>query len=254
MMPRIAALLMALLLAAPAMAQDQDQSKDPLVEAARINARLAMEYIKRDQLAVARDKVERALALNPHDLTVQLAAGLVYERLLDKKRAEKHFRLALRADAASPEAQNALGAFLCRNGEFAKGEAMFLKAAGNPLYRTPEVAYTNAGVCARSANSLERAEKYLRQALTVRSIYPETFVQLAGVLHERGNHLQARAFIERFLAAAPATADVLLLGHQIEMALNDRTAAAAFSERLHKEFPESVQVRVLDDIERRNPG
>lgn len=252
MIPRIAAFLMALLLAAAAPAQEA--SPDPIVEAARINARLAMEYMKRDQLSVARDKIERALALNPRDLTVQLAAGLVYERLLDTKRAEKHFRLALRADADSPEAQNALGAFQCRNGEFAKGEAMFLKAAGNPLYRTPEVAYTNAGVCARSAAAPERAEKYLRQALTVRSVYPETFVQLAGVLHDRGNHLQARAFIERFLAAAPATPDVLLLGHQIEMALNDRAAAAAFGERLRKEFPESVQLRVLDDIERRNPG
>jgi type IV pilus assembly protein PilF len=251
MIPRIAAFLMALLLAAAAPAQDT--SPDPLIEAARINARLAMEYMKRDQLSVARDKVERALALNPRDLIVQLAAGLVYERLLDTKRAEKHFRLALRADADSPEAQNALGAFLCRHREFAKGEAMFLKAAGNPLYRTPEVAYTNAGVCARSAAAPERAEKYLRQALTVRTIYPETFLQLAGVLHDRGNHLQARAFIERFLAVEPATPDVLLLGHQIEMALNDRAAAAGFGERLRKEFPDSVQLRVLDDIQSRNP-
>ena len=247
---RIAAIAVAVLLAVPAAAQDV--SPDPIVEAARINARLAMEYLKRDQLAVARDKAERALALNPHDQTVQLSAGLVYERLLDTKRAEKHFQLALRADAKSPEAQNAFGAFLCRNKEFAKGEAMFLKAAGNPLYRTPEVAYTNAGVCARSAAAPERAEKYLRQALAVHAVYPETFLQLAGVLHDRGNHLQARAFVERYLAVAPATADVLLLGHQIESALNDREATRQFSERLHKEFPESVEVRVLDDIERRN--
>jgi type IV pilus assembly protein PilF len=254
MMLRIATFLMALLLAAAVPAQQQDASPNPLIEAARINARLAMEYLKRDQLQVARDKVQRALALSPNDQTVQLAAGLVYERLLDTKRAEKHFRLALRADANSPEAQNALGAFLCRNGEFAKGEAMFLKAAGNPLYRTPEVAYTNAGVCARSAGSLERAESYLRQAVAVHAIYPEAFVQLAGVLHDRGNNLQARAFIERFLDAAPATADALLLGHQIETALNDRAAASAYGERLRREFPDSVQLRVLDDIERRNPG
>ena len=79
-------------------------------------------------------------------------------------------------------------------------------------------------------------------------------MQLAGVTHDRGNNLQARAFIERYLAIAPATPDVLLLGHQIEIALNDRAAASAFGERLCKEFPESVQLRVLDDIERRNPG
>jgi type IV pilus assembly protein PilF len=79
-------------------------------------------------------------------------------------------------------------------------------------------------------------------------------VQLAGVSHDRGNHLQARAFIERFLATAPATADALLLGHQIEKALNDDAAAAAFGERLRKEFPGSVQLRVLDDLERRDKG
>ncbi|MDH4259331.1 MAG: hypothetical protein OEW16_03405, partial [Gammaproteobacteria bacterium] len=60
--------------------------------------------------------------------------------------------------------------------------------------------------------------------------------------------------IERFLAVAPATPDLLLLGREIEMSLNDRAAADQFGERLRREFPESVQLRVLDDIERRNPG
>jgi len=251
MILRLAISLLALLLTAPAPAQE---SVDQATEAARINARLAMEYMKRDQLTVARDRVEKALTLNSRDVTVQLAAGLVYERLQDTKRAEGHFRKALRADADSPEAQNALGAFLCRHKEFDKGEAMFLKAAQNPLYRTPGVAFTNAGVCARSAGEPERAEGYLRQALNASANYSEAFLQLAGVLHDRGNNLQARAFVERYLSAAPATPDVLLLGHQIETALQDREAAAAFGERLRKEFPDSVQLRVLDDIERRNPG
>jgi type IV pilus assembly protein PilF len=254
MTPRIAALVAACLLALPATlaAQSTAEPPDPILEAGRINARLAMEYLKREQLLVAREKVEKALLQNPRDVTVQLAAGLVYERLLDKKRAEKHFRQALRADAGSPEAQNALGAFFCRNRQHAKGEDMFLKAAGNPVYRTPEVAYTNAGVCARSAGRLERAEQYLRQALTLSAGYPETYVQLAGVLHERGNHLQARAFIERYLAVAPVSADVLLLGYQIEAAMKDSAAAEGFAARLRKEFPESPQLRALDDLERRN--
>ena len=249
---RLAAAFAALAFALPAAAQES--GGDPLLEAGRINARLAMEYLKRDQLVVARDKVEKALVQNPRDVTVQLAAGLVYERLLDKKRAERHFRQALRADADSPEAQNALGAFLCRNEEYGRGEDMFLKAARNQLYRTPEVAYTNAGVCARAAGKLDRAEQFLRQALAMRSDYAETHVQLAGVLLERGNHLQARAFIERYLAVARATPDVLLLGWRIETALDDRRAAAAFGERLRKEFPESAQVRALEDLERRNRG
>ncbi|HEX9707433.1 MAG TPA: type IV pilus biogenesis/stability protein PilW [Steroidobacteraceae bacterium] len=254
MTSRFAAIALACVVAATAQAQSQSEGPDPILEAGKINARLAMEYLKRDQLQVAQEKVEKALAQNPKDVNVQLAAGLVYERLHEMKRAEKHFRQAVRSDAASPEAQNALGAFLCRNEEQEKGEEMFLKAARNQIYRTPYVAYTNAGVCARSAGNLERAEQYLRMALASQVDYPETYAQLAGVLHDRGNDLQARAFVERFLAIAPANPDMLLLGHNIEQALKDGDAAAAFSTRLRKEFPNSEQARALADMERRNRG
>jgi type IV pilus assembly protein PilF len=248
------AIALALALLAVPGAGAQTPSPDPMDEAGRINARLAMEYLKRDQLQVAREKIDKALVQNPHDVNVQLSAGIVYERLLDTKKAEKHFRQAAREDPASPEAQNALGAFLCRNKQQVKGEEMFLKAAANPLYRTPFVAYTNAGVCARSAGHLEQAEAYLRQALTSKVDYPETYAQLAGVLHERGSNLQARAFVERYLAVAPATPDMLLLGHNIELALKDTGAAAGFRERLSKEFPDSEQARAAQVLADRNPG
>lgn len=245
-------LLAALFAASPAFAQSESLS--PAEEAGRINARLAMEYLKRDQLQVAQEKIVKALAQSPRDVNVQLSAGLVYERLRDTKQAEKHFRQAVKADPENPEAQNALGAFLCRNGEHRKGEEMFVKAAANPLYRTPFVAFTNAGVCARSSGDLELAERFLRQALTSQVDYPEMYAQLATVLHERGNDLQARAFVGRYLAVAPAAPGILLLGHKVEKALKDDDAAAAFSERLKKEFPESEQARAVDSQAGRNPG
>ncbi len=252
MSARFAALLLSALAATAASAQST--STNPAQEAGRTNARLAMEYLKRDQLQVAQEKVEKALAQYPKDVNVQLSAGLVYERLKNNKQAEKHFRQAVKVAPDSPEAQNALGAFFCRNKQQDKGQEMFLKAAANPLYRTPFVAFTNAGVCARSAGKLDVAERFLRQALTAQVDYPETFAQLAGVLHERGNDLQARAFVGRYLAVAPATPDMLLLGHAVETALKDDGAAASFSERLKKEFPESEQARTVDGAPARNPG
>jgi type IV pilus assembly protein PilF len=248
-----AALLAIAVLAAPA-ALSQAASTDPIAEAGRINARLAMEYLKREQLQVAQEKIEKALAQNPKDVNVQLAAGLVYERLHENRTAEKHFRQAIKISPDSPEAQNALGAYFCRNEQQKKGEEMFLKAAANPLYRTPFVAYTNAGVCARSAGNLEQAERYLRQALTSQVDYPETYAQLAGVLHNRGNNLHARAFVERYLAVAPATPEMLLLGYNIEVAMKDEAAAAAFKARLEKEFPDSEQLRRVEALPARNSG
>ena len=105
MIARAAVLVLTLLAAPPAFAQSEPT--DPTLEAGRINARLAMEYLKRDNLQVAQDKIDKALAQNPKDVNVQLAAGLVYERLHNNKEAEKHFRLALKAAPDSPEAQNA---------------------------------------------------------------------------------------------------------------------------------------------------
>ena len=110
-------------------------------------------------------------------------------------------------------------------------------------------------MCARSAGDLEQAERYLRQALTSQVDYPETYAQLAGVLHDRGNDLQARAFVERYLAVAPATPDMLLLGYNIEVAMKDEAAAAGVPRRgSTKEFPNSEQLRRVDRIPARNSG
>ena len=115
------AIVLACALLAAGAAVAQSQPVDPIEEAGRINARLAMEYLKRGQLQVAQEKIEKALAQNPRDVNVQLSAGLVYERLLETKKAEKHYRQAVRENSESPEALNALAAFLCRNKQQAKG-------------------------------------------------------------------------------------------------------------------------------------
>lgn len=237
-------LLVATLLASTA--SGQAANPPSLEDAARINARLAVEYMRRNEMQVARDKIERALQQNARDITVQLSAGLVYEQLRDARTAEKHYRQALRIQADSPQAQNSLGAFLCRNGNADEGEKMFLAAARNPLYRTPEVAYTNAGVCARGSGRVERAEELLRLALAQRTPYPEALVQMAGVSLERGQPLQARAFLERYLGLARADAPALMLGYRIELAAGDASAAEVFATRLRGEFPDSAEARSFE--------
>jgi len=242
-------LLLVALLAACAPAAAQKSRSETLAEAARVNVRLGVEYLKQGQVAIARETLEKALEPNPRDPSVQFGAGLLYEQLREPAKAERHYRQALRLEPDNPDAQNALGAFLCRNGQAAKGEAAFIEAAENPLYRTPEVAFTNAGVCARQAGRLEQAEGHVRRALAQRAVYPEALIQMAGISFERGNPLQARAFVQRYLDAAPGTAAVLFLGHQVERALGDASAANDYAVRLRTQFPESPEARIVTDLE-----
>ena len=239
-------LILLALVTTPCLAYETPEG-DTAADAARINARLGIEYMKQGQVAIAREKIDKALQQNPRDPGVQMSAGLLYEQLREPKVAERHYRQALKLEPDNPEAQNALGAFLCRNGQAKQGEEVFLEAARNPLYRTPEVAYTNAGVCARRNGRLDKSEEYLRLAVSQRAQYSEALLQMAGVSFERGSFLQARAFLQRYLGMAPASAEVLLLGYQVEKALADAAAADDFAGRLRRQFPNSPEARILDN-------
>jgi type IV pilus assembly protein PilF len=108
---------------------------------------------------------------------------------------------------------------------------------------------TNAGVCIKQQD-LERAETYLRAALRVDSEYAPALVQLADVTYQRGNYLQSRAFLERYMGATPSSAAALWLGVRVENALGDAQAANAYATRLKKEFPEAKETGLLLEQER----
>ena len=126
-MNRILAVLLLFAWVAPPALADQAPAASTTADAARLNARLGVEYMKQGQVAIAREKIDKALQQNPRDPGVQMSAGLLYEQLREPKVAERHYRQALKLEPDNPEAQNALGAFLCRNGEAEDGEAMFLQ-------------------------------------------------------------------------------------------------------------------------------
>ncbi len=222
------------------------QDKVDLKKAAEANAQLALTYLKQGDLAAARDKIEKALKQNPNTAETQMAAGFVYDRLGETRKASDHFERAVKLDRDNADVLNNAAVFLCRKGDRKKGEEYFLRAAKSPLYRTPEVAYSNAGRCARADGRPEEAEKYFRESLAIRPNQPDVLFEMADLLYQTQNNLSARAFLQRYSASSPATADSLLLGYRIESAMGDATAAADYASRLRTEFPASPQARLLD--------
>lgn len=241
------AVLMLLALPGPGAvhAQTRAPSEDPASAAARFNAQLAVEYLKGNNVVAAQEKIEKALQQNAKDPSVHTAAGLVYERLQEPKKADSHYSRALRLDPKNPEMQNNYAVFLCRSGEQARGRKLFEQAATNPRYRTPEIAYANAGVCARSAKDYDAAEKNFRKALALRQTMPDPLMQMADISFERGNALQARGFLQRYFQSSPPTPEALLLGVRVERALGDSAAANVYAAQLQKTFPGSQQAGQL---------
>jgi type IV pilus assembly protein PilF len=239
------ALVVGLLLAAAAAGAAQPAADPPGLTAARFNAQLAVAYLKQNDVTTAREKIDKALAQYAHDSSVQLSAALVYERLQQPDKADRFFAEALRLDPHNPDMLNDYAVFQCRRGRYGDGQKLFEQAARSPTYATPEVAYTNAGVCARTAKDPARAEDYFRRALSSRPDFPDALLQLADLSFERGAALAARGLLDRYFRAAPATPEALYLGVRVERALGDADAAQRYSADLYKHFPDSEQARQL---------
>jgi type IV pilus assembly protein PilF len=214
-------------------------------QAAAINTELAVAYLKQNNLFAARDTIDKALKQNPRTAETQMTAGLVYDQLGEQKKALGFFNEAAKLGKDNPDVLNNVAVYQCRKGDRKRGEELFLKAAASPLYKTPAVAYANAGRCARADGRPKDAEQYFRKALTYRADQPDTLQQLAEVTHELGNNMQSRAFLQRYFAAAPASASMLLLGYRVETALGDAAAAADYSKRLTRDFADSAEVEAL---------
>ena len=245
-MMRTLSMVAGIAVAGLALGADPTDSRQPsMVRAANFNTSLAVAYLKQDDVVEAREKIEKALLQNPSDPVVQGTAGLVFDRLNEPGKADKYFSAALRLAPNDPDVQNNYAVFECRHGKPEQGIKLFERAAKNPSYTTPESAYSNAGVCARQAGNLERAEDLFRKALAIRSDYPDALLQMAEVSLQRDAALAARAFLARYLVLTAPSPQVLMLGVRIERKLGDRDAELRYAEHINHDFPDSDQAREL---------
>jgi type IV pilus assembly protein PilF len=226
-------------------------------KAGQLNKQLGTEYLRKGNLALAKEKLERAEKYNPRDAEVHSVLAVLYERLGIPKEVDEHYKAALRLAPKDPQISNNYAVFLCRNGRTDEGTKRFIEAAQNPLYRTPEVAYSNAGVCLRRAKRYNDAASSFTRALQIRPNSPETAFQYADLELERGDLVKSREIVDKYLGTYDATPDLLVTAVRLTRAQGDRVAEEKYTRRLRVEFPNSQQFRSLNESASatpRNPG
>jgi type IV pilus assembly protein PilF len=222
-------------------------------DASNYNMQLGMAYLNQGDLGLAKEKLDRAVVENPYDPNVHSAMAMLQDRLGHPDQADKEFKTALNLGPRSPEVLNNYAVYLCRTGRTDEGVRSFEEAAHNALYRTPEAAYTNAGVCLRGAKRDTQAALSFQRALQVRPNFAEAAYQLADLDFQRGEVQEARDGVDRFIASFEATPDLLLLGARITRKQGDRLAEEKFARKLRLDFPGSDQARALAELSH-NPG
>lgn len=207
-------------------------------DAAMYNTQLGANYLQRGLLDQAREKLEKAVEQDPGLASAHVYLAVLYEQIDEQKLAGKEYRAAVRLNPRDPFVLNANGGFLCRNDKRREGVKSFLQAAQNPLYQTPAVALTNAGVCAVQIPDYDAADNYFRMALNADAGYREAMLQLADVSMKQEEPMQARAFVERYLGTGPASAGALIIGMEAESQLGNEPGVREYRRQLAEQFPE----------------
>jgi type IV pilus assembly protein PilF len=212
---------------------------------AEIYTNLGVAYMEGGRPDLALSKLQRALQEDPRLPSAHHAMGLLRARLREYDAAESAFKRALELQPKYSEAHNNYGVFLCELKRYDEADRQFKLALGNPLYRTPALAYENAGQCALLAGRTEQAELYFRNALGNNSRLPKSLYQLGRLEFERGNHELAQDYLDRFLKVSEQTPQSLWLGIRLARALGEDDRAASYALLLRARFPDSEENRLL---------
>jgi len=219
---------------------NQDDKK-----AADYNADLGIRYLQKGRLKLANEKLLKALEQNPDSAKSNHYYALLQQRLKQNKKAGFYFSKAAQYAPKDSEIQNNYGQFLCKNNRAAQALKHFAIAINDPLYSTPEYAYTNAGICLRKLNNTAKAEEYFRTALKKRPSYPSALLQMAILYKDKRNYPKAQAFMMRYEGVGRSSPEALQACIDINSKVGLIDKASSCRTALLRLFPSSKEAEQI---------
>ena len=217
--------------------------REPSGDAAEYNYELGRNYLQSEKFELARDRLQRAIEIDPRMAKAYMALGMTYEELDNLRLATDSYEKAVKIAPRDFNIMNSYAVFLCKQQDYKGASRYFDKAASHPENDDAERTLTNAGLCMMQKPDLEAAESFFRKALEHKTTYGEALLQLCLMKFQQQDYMGARAFLQRFRASNRTTAGVLFLAAEIEGRLGNDRGRTEYVNRLLREFPESPEAR-----------
>lgn len=227
-------------------ANQQQQERDDvnLKDRARAHTDLGAVYFQQRQYEVALDEFTAAAKIDPNFGLAYNGLGLVRAALGQDDIAEMNFKKALQIEPNNPVSHNNYGSFLCARNRIDESIAEFLLAVKNPLYATPALAYTNAGICSLRKQNTANAETYFQRALQIDPLLEIAAYQLAAIQFKRHDAAGAKITLQNAMLGQP-TPEMLWLAIQIERVVGAKDDEASYALQLRRQYPNSEQAKLL---------
>lgn len=211
---------------------------------ARAHTELGAAYYQQGKMEIALEEFSHATKADPNYSLAYNGLGLVYAALGQDAEADASFKKSIQLAPGNSESHNNYGSYLCGHNRIDESIVQYLEAVKNPLYATPSIAYTNAGICSARKNDLKSAEMYLQRALQIEPLNHNAALSLAQIQLGRGDAQTAKISLQNALIVGQSP-EVLWEGIKISRALGDKDAESSYALQLRKQFPDSQQTQLL---------
>lgn len=210
---------------------------------------LGLGYLQKGRPDLARERLQKALAINDKDAAANDAMGLLWQAEGEFDLAEEHFRRALKTDSKFTRARHNLGRLHLQMKEFSKAESDLKKASGDRYYDNRVGAYNDLALTYYRQGKVEEAIDAYNQSLRVAPYNAEALVNISTLLFEAQRYEESLRYFDRFDRLVQReqtlhTAHSLWLGIKLVNIQMNTQRAIAFATELKRNFPQSVEYRL----------
>jgi len=225
------------------------QQQDNNQKIAESNVRLGVGYFQQGKVEAALEKIKKALKAAPDYPDAHSSIALIYQQLDEDEKAREHYETALVLQPDNGLIHNNYATLLCKMGKPLDAEPHFLQAINSRGYRTPAQALENLGSCLMRVPDLDKAEKYLRQALQISPKLSGALLQMVRVGIGKKRYMSGRAYLQRYHEVVKVNPQSLMLGIEVENKLGDKKTVMDYKSQLRRDFPDSEETRKLQEEE-----
>ena len=207
---------------------------------ASIRMQLAIGYYQQGQYKVALEEIRQAILVSPDLVDAYAVRALIFMDMGEKQLAEDNFLHALKLAPNNSDVSNNYGWFLCQNGREKQGLSYLEKVLKDPAYQSPGKVLNNAGLCSLRMKDVASSERYFMLGFRADPANPAVNANLANIMYDRGDYVQARFYINRVVNKFEVmAADVLWLAIKIEKKMGDEAAVNGLATQLRRRHPSS---------------
>lgn len=212
--------------------------------AAKTRVKLAIVYLRNDNMQAAKENLDKALSYQPNDANVLRVFAYYYQRVNENESAENYYKKSLRIDSKDADTYNNYGTFLCALARYEEAEDAFLTAIKQTSYTNVASTYENAALCAEKAKNDDKALFYYQYALSHSPNKSYINLSLAKINIDNKDYPNAYLNLFNYQKKSKVTAESLWQWIRLSYATEKNVNLNKFAGQLLEQFPDSQ--RALD--------